>query len=73
MSAENCFFYHNQESNKIRPICVNCYQNNLNTPKEIKGWYWEGKDGYGPFLFECDLCQKTIHDGREESQESLSE
>ena len=61
MQKEDCFFLLEGEEDistkKIKTCCVKCMQEN----KIEKAWFWEGsKRGYGPFLFKCDFCEKTI-------------
>jgi len=63
---QDCYFYINTKLNKVRPVCLPCYDKMRDTPDEVKGWFWEGSNkGYGPFLFKCDFCEKVIHEEKE--------
>ena len=58
---KDCYFYHNEENNKILPLCIECREKeSINS-----AWRWSGRDsGYGPFLFKCSCCNSVIFDGR---------
>jgi hypothetical protein len=60
----DCYFYHNEEKRKVRPVCVECHDYKLEG--KLRGWFWEGsKQGYGPWDFTCDFCKKVIHGKKE--------
>lgn len=60
---EDCFFYIDAEE-IIRCLCVECGKDHSGA------WYWPGDEaGYGPFLFECYKCNKTIYDPEKYEQD----
>ena len=64
MEYEDCYFYHNKEENKIKPICLKCFSKN---PIQ-EAWHWKGSTmGYGPFKFKCDFCENIIYDYKKEA------
>lgn len=64
---KNCYFYTTRKENKtyVVPLCIECHDTSF---AEL-GWFWAGEElGYGPFLFQCEKCQKTICDNRRDDE-----
>jgi hypothetical protein len=57
---ESCYFFiegEKEEDKIIRCMCVTCHDTNF--PK--LGWFYNAKQGYGPFEYICAKCKKVIY------------
>lgn len=65
--AESCYFFIDAEApveeQHMLVHCVKCHDEHF--PQQ--GTFWEGANGYGPFVFKCDYCGKIIHQPNEEN------
>jgi hypothetical protein len=55
---EDCWFYQDDKANQMKAVCCDCHKT-----LKAKLWFWEGSvHGYGPFTFQCAVCNRIIHE-----------
>jgi len=73
--SKDCYFYIDmeqdvpEEDRAISPLCVNCKQEKF--PNQDVGWFWDGSNGFGPWVYKCKICGTVIHDPNQEEHEEI--
>lgn len=74
--SEDCYFYIDKteqdvpdHKQKISPLCVSCKEEHF--PGQNVGWFWQAEQGYGPWVFKCNICGHIIHDPDQEEYEEI--
>jgi hypothetical protein len=67
MMDEDCYFFVDENENKMSVLCVECHDTKM--PKT--GMFYAGsKEGYGPFNYKCCLCGKLVHEFNESEDQA---
>ena len=66
----DCYFFVDQsvpeEEQTMSVLCIECHDEKSPTI----GWFYKGStEGYGPFEYKCELCDKVIYKGDSEEDD----
>lgn len=66
MGYPDCYFFVDievpEEERSMSIMCIKCHDET----KPDTGWYYKGSvEGYGPFVYKCDICGEVIYSPEE--------